>query len=431
MTIATWLNKDSKLELRPGRITHTRSARGNNSSMPNKIIKAFLSYAHADVELDRLLLDCLAHRLTNEVSGQFPSLNFSIWHDERLRTGDRWDPTIEAAIHSSVIFIVPVSANWLASPYCLKELAIFRESEDPLTDGATNIYGIQFSTIRDTTALLPEQKEAYTFLQSTQIKFGPNGTVFSRLPQSAKYALVNSIADDIAGLVERLKWQKTTTPGRQTKPRLVDSRMRRRSYEFTSTARDFSQFDVVSTAQIALRQNSASGSRVMAQFDFLPRVYIRTDSARIEFGIRRAYLDIAAASSKIERSIFFHENAHPCAYVVRHGAENSVTIELNPQGGERTLAESILPRGPDEGENRLCEVATCATSLPAGDLKAVLTYSLTTEELAIDGVEPGRLDRGVANKLSKILEVAAAKAATRPTKDGCVVRTLSVEDEHS
>src|SRR3972149_5308471 len=296
--------------------------------MSNSTIQAFLSYAHADAEYDPLLLEWLGTRLESEIKGQFSNLKFSIWRDAHLRTGDRWDPKIEAAVRASHIFIVPLSANWLASEYCLNELETFLQVEPDLPENATTLCAIQFATIRETATLPEKQAHALTELKSRQVKFGPGGKVFGRLDNFARETLLHEFADDIAGIIERLREPQDPTPLGSQRKKLPRPPTRS---EFTANARDFSEFDVVTTAFISIRRNKSGAARLMAQFDFLPKVFVRAGKARIEFGVRRAYLDIERKdNSALRRSEHISRTPSSSMYVSRHNEKGSVTLELNP-----------------------------------------------------------------------------------------------------
>ena len=92
----------------------------------------FISYAHVDNEplneeeklgwvskfsnsLERLLARKLGrHEMVR------------IWRDSKaLRGNTRYDPEIEDAISNSAVFLCVLSKAYLASEYCLKELATF------------------------------------------------------------------------------------------------------------------------------------------------------------------------------------------------------------------------------------------------------------------------------------------------------------------
>jgi hypothetical protein len=95
-----------------------------------RIFQAFFSYAHHDADTDPTLAAALTVELEKRVTARLVNARFAIWRDTKgLRTGARWDATIERAVHESDILIVLLGPRWLDSQYCRKEYAIFRQVE--------------------------------------------------------------------------------------------------------------------------------------------------------------------------------------------------------------------------------------------------------------------------------------------------------------
>jgi hypothetical protein len=91
----------------------------------------FLSYARDDDKLPavatarRGFVEALADHVACEFTGRGP-FRPSIWRDrEEVGCAEQFDEKIERAIRASVLFVVVLSDNWLASEYCRKELEIF------------------------------------------------------------------------------------------------------------------------------------------------------------------------------------------------------------------------------------------------------------------------------------------------------------------
>lgn len=66
----------------------------------------FVSYAHDDAAIARKLAIHLGPRLPDGVS---------LWIDEQIRAGDTWRPEIDAAIGRSVLAVLLVSPEFIAS----------------------------------------------------------------------------------------------------------------------------------------------------------------------------------------------------------------------------------------------------------------------------------------------------------------------------
>src|SRR4051794_28906829 len=119
----------------------------------------FLSYAHIDAQADPKLVEALTTTLETRVHARLAVGEFTIWRDtDRLRTGDRWDPKIEAALRASDVLILLVTPRWIGSDYCRKEFAIFEEGELDLGEGAFIAPLLGRSVADEELYLTPEQK---------------------------------------------------------------------------------------------------------------------------------------------------------------------------------------------------------------------------------------------------------------------------------
>jgi hypothetical protein len=68
----------------------------------DRTFTGFFSYAHIDAQADPKLVDALTTTLETRVRARLAVGEFTIWRDTQgLRTGDRWDPKIEAALRLS------------------------------------------------------------------------------------------------------------------------------------------------------------------------------------------------------------------------------------------------------------------------------------------------------------------------------------------
>lgn len=84
---------------------------GKSNVKVNKKHSLFISYSHADTAaLDRLLVHLKPLERSNTII---------CWSDKRLRVGDKWKDEIESNLSSSVIAILLISADFLASDFII------------------------------------------------------------------------------------------------------------------------------------------------------------------------------------------------------------------------------------------------------------------------------------------------------------------------
>ena len=98
---------------------------------------------------------------------------------------------------------------------------------------------------------------------------------------------------------------------------------------------------------------------VYAQIDFVDRLYVESARARIEFGVRRAYLSVAnEGPGRLARSDHSHVTAarRNAQFVSLHDAPEAVSLCIDPDVGKTSLAELALP--PTPRENYLCQIGT-------------------------------------------------------------------------
>jgi TIR domain len=83
-------------------------------SKPAGPLKVFISYSHKDEKM----LERMGEHLSSLV---FDGL-IQIWKDREIDAGDDWEEEINKEIAAADIILLLVSASFLASPYCRKEL---------------------------------------------------------------------------------------------------------------------------------------------------------------------------------------------------------------------------------------------------------------------------------------------------------------------
>jgi hypothetical protein len=88
--------------------------------------KVFLSYSKSDCEWAERLM---AHLNKAESMGLV-----EYWSDQQLELGDSWNKEITKAIKEAKVFVILVSPNYIASPFCADiEFPLIKEAAD---DGA-------------------------------------------------------------------------------------------------------------------------------------------------------------------------------------------------------------------------------------------------------------------------------------------------------
>lgn len=93
----------------------------------------FVSYAHVDdqpfAEGEKGWITHFSHHLRTELNRRMGRRdNYSFWKDFRLSGNDGVTPEIEQQVTQANTLLILLSQGWLASPWCQKELEIFRDT---------------------------------------------------------------------------------------------------------------------------------------------------------------------------------------------------------------------------------------------------------------------------------------------------------------
>lgn len=370
----------------------------------NPVIQGFLSYAHFDLDTDPNLFEHLALQLERRVGARLLNADFKIWRDsEGIRTGDFWNPAIEAALAKSRVFIVILTPKWLESEYCRKEFEIFDEKESQIGP-SEYIAPIEIRSLHDQTRYFTsEQKFIYDSIQLRQYKKIVPAD-FLRLPPDQRAALIDEISEDIAGMADRARQLEER---RKREPDAVIRQSRSRyPVAFDSKAHDFSKVSILSFAEVLLNIPFESARAVMAQFDFLPKMYIQSEHGRIEFSVRRAFLTLSNAQENDLRVSDQLSRASGAYYVSRFSSPNALTICIDPYGDRTALSDQSLQ--PAQGENRYAEIAIAGPEVTSIDITATLSVSLCPEGLFILR-NKGETSQRTARKIAAIMSVAVKK----------------------
>jgi hypothetical protein len=251
-------------------------------------------------------------------------------------------------------------------------------------------------------------------------------TDFISLPQTRQATLISDIADDIEGMITRLRemgdlsdFQRQTAtvkPSRQLDPK----------------AQNYENVDLIVDADVSVK-SSDTDRRVRAQVSFVERLFVEGSSATFQFAVRRAFLSIYNRGvGKLKRVTALRTGLRGAHYVVFHHApEAALTVCLNPQGDRPALGDLSLP--PDSGCNFWSTVATMANDVKTADLSAELTIEIGADGLFIAGDQGGAISSSRKEKVQAILEIATRKAVTNRSSvvgpDGFLRRQIPVVEE--
>jgi hypothetical protein len=397
-----------------------------------RTFKAFLSYADQDEEADPWLVQ-FAKDLERRVNAKLVNARFEIWRDKsNIRPGDKWNQRIEAALQTCDILIVILTPRWIASDFCRNEFRIFEEVEkeravgDHLASYVVPVLVREIAGKLDT--LTEEQRAVYNRIASRQAQRLP-AERFLKLRRSQRLVLIDKIADDLEGMIERRQLSPAKPLDHIEHPVLRP----RKTMEFDASAQNYERVDFVSNAEVICDQRSNNGEfYILAQIDFVERLYIQSELCRIDFGIRRAFLLItnegAGQLSKVEE-LKSRPDSQVSYYVTLHDSPDSIAICMNPSAGKTALAELRLPIA--KPENYFGKVAKASSQISRSYLKAELKMSLDVEGLHIF-FEKDYLSEAAQAKIKAIMAVVAAKAVTTNSQtieqNGQLCRALPIQE---
>jgi hypothetical protein len=393
----------------------------------HKTYRGFFSYSHHDAETDPGLVKAFTKTLEDRVNAKLANARFEIWRDEEgLRTGNKWSDKIEEELRGSDVLVVLLTPRWIESEHCRKEYIIFEQIESGRGVGDYVAPVLARTIEKQEKYLNPDQREVYERLQSRQY-LKAIVTEFLKLKKPERNSLIDKLADDIEGMVER---RRTALPTPEPPNKLfVRSRKTR---EFDAGAQNYERVDFVTDGEIVVDRLSDDGQRfVLAHAGFIERLYIQGELGRIEFGVRRAFISVdnhgPGHLSKLA-DLKGSGDLKNVYYTALHEAPNAVTVCIDPPAGKSSLAELPLP--PSGNENFLSKVAVASPGIGALQLKAKLIVSLNVEGLFVIGRRD--ISPRTEAAIKAIMDVVKTKAArtNHQTVDanGQFVRELPVRE---
>jgi hypothetical protein len=398
--------------------------------MPERrIFRAFFSYAHDD-EAEPEFIEALTKGLETRVNIQLVNDRFEIWRDkEGLRIGDIWSSKLESVLRASDILIVLLTPRWVGSSFCAREYSIFEEVEAAYfkTTKANEAGLIVPVLARDIEkrkgSLTTDQQDIYLRLMARQHQ-PALASDFLRRAKTARVAILDKIAEDIIGMLERKRNLQVTLPS-------STGRTSRRASDFYARAHNYREVDFVSNADVVLDPPLANERCLRAQFDFVEHLYVQGKFGRFDFGVQRAYISISnegpGALTKVDQ-LKGAGQAKNASYRTLLEAPDAITVCIDPSPDKSSLGEISLPPAPDS--NYLSTVAEATPDVVASQLSAELIVSLNAEGLRITDESIGDVPTQLRNKIRAIMSIAAAKtpaiAGQSIDREGKLRRKLSV-----
>ncbi len=393
-----------------------------------RTFNAFFSYAHYDVDTDSALIPAFTTQLESRVNSKLANARFEIWRDvECLRTGQFWNEKIEVQLRAADILIVLLTPRWIESDFCRKEYAIFEEVEITREVGEYVIPLLARSIDRQEKHFSREQKIIYERISARQYQ-NADAVEFIKLCEADQIKLIDKIADDVEGMIERLRVLPPPSANTSGRPMVRPRRIK----EFDSKAQNYERVDFFTEGEVVLDRPRNNGSRdVLAYVEFIERLYVQGQRGRIEFGVRRAYLTIKDDGSGELSKVDELRNGPDCKtryYTTLQNAPDAITVCIDPPEGKTSLAELPLP--PANGENHLSKVAMAKGKIGSEGIKAELLISLDAEGLYLSD---GRaISPRTETSVRAIMKVASAKLSRNAGQivdaDGLLRRTLQVRE---
>lgn len=181
--------------------------------------------------------------------------------------------------------------------------------------------------------------------------------------------------------------------------------------EISRRPQNFELVDFLVRSDVAYdRRVDGQAAAVLAQLDFVPRFFISSQHARVEFELQRAYLVISNEGSGAlspSDALRLESTARHAYYIpLRHIPAGAVSLCIDPEPGRTGLGQSALP--PTHGENELSEVAAASAEVDPTCLRAELRVPIDTDgiHLELNAAVAANVSEGEAKHIKAILHVA-------------------------
>jgi len=266
----------------------------------------------------------------------------------------------------------------------------------------------------------PAQKDVHARIANRQYFKAVN---FINLTRAQRNTEIEKMADDIAGMIDRLR-QLPTTPERSAPARRHTRVGGPR--EFSARAEDYAEVDFLRSFEVRVDRAQNERKRgVYAQVDFVERLFVKASKAYIEFGVRHAILSVASADPRqLRRLDGFHvQDVDRAAYVSLQDMPEAVSVAMYASPG-RGLAELALPPTND---NYWSRIATATSEVRSDQLQAELRVSFSPHGLYIADVRSQPLSPVTKRKIEAIIGVAIQKQE-RVGQDGRICRSVLIRE---
>jgi hypothetical protein len=275
------------------------------------------------------------------------------------------------------VLIVLLTPRWIESKFCRNEYIVFERSESSKRDAGEYVAPILIRAIEQQEKYFTsDQKDTYQRIKSRQYR-RVIAARFIKLDESERTAIIDEIADDIEGMIGRLR----SLPATVSRVRDPIARIRKRR-EFDAHAQNYERVDFVMDGEVVFERSVSLQRDILAHVSFIERLYVEGKRGRVEFGVHRAFLSIQNSGpghmSKIDE-FKARTDGQNIYYTTLHEAPDAITICINPPDGQLSLAELQLP--PARSENFLSKVAIATFDVSAGNVTAELAVSLNVEGL--------------------------------------------------
>jgi hypothetical protein len=168
------------------------------------------------------------------------------------------------------------------------------------------------------------------------------------------------------------------------------------AYEFTAKPYNYDNVDLVKSAEVELGPKENRERPIFAQVDFVDRLYVAGDRARVEFGVSRAFFTVentGPGNVSVAADLLIGDS-HKVSVIKFHDHPNAVSVSVNPDPGRASLSDLSLPPAP--GENRFARIATASEEVEADQLDAELEIFLDAEGLYMAGDRQDALSQSEA-----------------------------------
>jgi hypothetical protein len=178
---------------------------------------------------------------------------------------------------------VLLTPRWIESEYCRKEYSVFEEIEASRAVGEYIAPILARPVDQQEKYFKPEQTDVYASIANRQFF---KAIHFLNLSRARRNAEIDKIADDIAGMIDRLRQLPTASvPAGPRHRHAAGSRPR----EFSARAENYAEVDFLRSSEVVIDQARGDRERgIYAQVDFVERLFVESNRSYIEFGVRHA-----------------------------------------------------------------------------------------------------------------------------------------------